>query len=75
MLGRLDRGVHLGSAEPAEISAIGCSSIGEMSVNVVSDATRSPPIQCRVSTVYTLDGRRRHPRPCLSLDGPSLDSG
>ena len=37
-------------SEPAEISAIGCSSIGEMSVKVASDLTRSPPIQCRVST-------------------------
>ena len=31
--------------------AIGCSSMGEMSVNVSAEATRSPPIQCRVSTV------------------------
>ncbi len=39
------------AAPPAEISAIGCSSMGEMSVKVSAEATRSPPIQCRVSTV------------------------
>ena len=37
-------------AVPAWISASGCSSIGEMSVKVLADATRCPPIQCRVST-------------------------
>ena len=38
------------AACPLATSAIGVSSMGEMSVNVAADATRWPPIQCRVST-------------------------
>ena len=38
------------AAWPLATSAIGVSSMGEMSVNVAADATRWPPIQCRVST-------------------------
>lgn len=38
------------SAPPRATSAIGCSSIGETSVNVVGDATRAPPNQCSVET-------------------------
>ena len=38
------------SSPPAEISPSSVSSMGETSVNVEADATRSPLIQCRVST-------------------------
>src|SRR5215469_13494120 len=38
-------------AAPAATSASGCSSMGETSVKVRVDATRWPPIQCRVLTV------------------------
>ena len=38
------------STPPRATSAIGSSSIGEMSVKVESDGTRSPPIQCSVET-------------------------
>jgi len=38
------------SAPPRATSAIGVSSIGEMSEKVEPDATRSPPIQCSVET-------------------------
>lgn len=58
-----DRAAHAGKAAraaataastsvavPAWTSASGVSSIGEMSVNVLAEATRWPPIQWRVST-------------------------
>ena len=35
---------------PRATSAIGCSSIGETSVNALGEPTRSPPIQCSVET-------------------------
>jgi hypothetical protein len=35
---------------PRATSAIGCSSIGEMSVNASGDPTRLPPIQWSVET-------------------------
>jgi hypothetical protein len=38
------------AAPPAATSARGCSSMGETSVKVREEATRRPPIQCRVST-------------------------
>ncbi len=37
-------------APPRATSAIGCSSMGETSVNVAADATRLPPIQWSVET-------------------------
>src|SRR5262249_23750495 len=56
-------------ALPAEISASGCSSIGETSVKVRAEPTRRPPIQCRVSTATPstvtepTPGMLRGPRP------------
>ncbi len=38
------------AAPPRAISAIGCSPIGDTSVNVSAEETRRPPIQCLVST-------------------------
>jgi hypothetical protein len=38
------------STPPRATSAIGSSSIGDMSVNVAEEPTRSPPIQCSVET-------------------------
>ena len=38
------------ASPPRATSASGCPSMGDRSVNVPGDATRRPPIQCRVST-------------------------
>ena len=58
-------------SEPAETSAIGCSSIGEISGNADSDATRLAADPVPSVHFHALDRRSGHPRPCLLLgSGP-----
>ena len=51
------------ASPPRATSASGCSSMGERSVNVPGDATRRPPIQCRVSTATPATSALAHRHP------------
>jgi hypothetical protein len=61
-------------APPRAISAIGVSSIGETSVKVEADATRSPPIQWSVET-STPSTATRSLRSVPSQPGRSYPNG